>query len=232
MDRITRKSLKDDRFAAEVTHSVEFLARHRRQSLIYGGIALAVVVLVIGMYLYRQNRRSAAHEALYKALETYRALVTEEERPGRVTFRTQQEKNEKALRDFQAVVNDFSGTEATVAGYYLGLVYRDMGQLDEAQKQLEEVISRNRSEVASLARLALAEVYVAQNKPDQARQQYDHLLKNPTTAVPESRTQLEMARFLGRQDPAEARKLLEELSKRTGTASVAANAMLRELGPQ
>ena len=70
MDRITRKSLKDDRFAAEVTHSVEFLGAHRRQSLLYGGIGVAVLALVLGVYFYRQHQQTASHDSLAKALET------------------------------------------------------------------------------------------------------------------------------------------------------------------
>ena len=77
MDRVTRKSLKDDKFAAEVTHSVEYLAGHRRQVTSYGGIAVAVLVVAGGIFLYRQHRSTAANQGLSKALETYHALVTD-----------------------------------------------------------------------------------------------------------------------------------------------------------
>jgi TolA-binding protein len=233
MDRITRKSLKDDRFAAEVTHSVEYLSEHRRQALTYGGIALVLLVALVGGYLYYQNRQSAAHEALYKALETYRAVVTEGERPGFVTYRTDQEKNEAALKAFQAVASGYSGAEeARVARYYLGLVYRDMGKLPEAAKELEGFIGgrTDKDEVTSLARLALADIYASEGKTSEARKHYEFLIQNPSTAVPEPRAQLAMARLLQKQQPEEARKLLQELTKRTGVAGVAATTMLRELG--
>ena len=231
MDRITRKSLKGDRFAVEVTHSVEFLSAHRRQSLLYGGIGVAVLALVLGVYFYREHRQSASHNALAKALETYRALVTEEDRPGRVTFKTEQAKQDQALKDFQAVVSGFSGTqEAKVASYYIGLVYRDKGNLPEAQKQLEQVIASRQDDVTSLARLTLAEIYISTGKPEEARKIYDFLIKNPTDSVPEPRAQLAMARFLEKAQPQQARQLLLELEKRPGPVSVTAGTMLRQLG--
>src|SRR2546426_958296 len=107
MDRITRKSLKDDRFASEVTHSVEYIAEHRRQAMIYSGVGIAVLALVLGTFFYRQHRKTAAHRALYQALQTYHALVTDEDRPGRVTFRTAAEKNDKALKQFDGLARDY-----------------------------------------------------------------------------------------------------------------------------
>lgn len=159
MDRITRKSLKTDRFAAEVTHSVEYIAEHRRRVMLYGGIAVAVLAVALGIFFYRQHRRTAAHDALYKALETYRALVTEEERAGRVTFRTAEGKNTKALQQFQEITRNFPGArESKIARYYVGLVYHDMGRTAEAQKQLEQLIGEGQDNVIALARLALADV--------------------------------------------------------------------------
>jgi len=233
MDRITRKSLKDDRFAAEVGHSVEYLAGHRSQTLRWGGAGLAVVALAAGIFFYRQHRQTGVHRALYKALETHHAIVTDEDRGGRVTFKTEAEKNNKALREFEALVKDFPRTnEARIARYYLGLVYRDMDKPAEAQKQLEQVVAEKQDNVVALARLALADVHLAQGKGDEARKIYEFLIKNPTDTVSESRAQLAMARYLQKNNPAEARQLLNDLIKRPGSVSAAAGMILRDLGPQ
>ena len=80
MDRITRKNLKDDKFAAEVSHSVEYISGHRQQVLRYGGVAAVVLALAVGIFFYRQHRKTLVHQALYKALETHHALVTIENR--------------------------------------------------------------------------------------------------------------------------------------------------------
>lgn len=232
MDRITRKSLKDDKFAAEVSHSVEYISGHRQQVLRYGGVAAVVLALAVGIFFYRQHRKTLVHQALYKALETHHALVTDEERPGRVVFKTEAEKNAKAAREFEAITKDFSGTsEAHIARYYLGLVYQDMGKSAEAQKQLEQASKEGPDYSRALARLALADVYIAQGMDDEARKVYEYLMKNPTDAVSEGRAQLAMARYLTSRKPDEARKLLQELIRRPGTISAAAGMILRDLEP-
>ncbi len=231
MDRITRKSLKDDRFAAEVTHSVEYLAEHRRQALLYGGIGAAVLAVALGAFFYIRHRQNAAHMALYKALETYHALVTEEERPGRITFHTEQEKQKQSLKEFEQLFQSYPrSTEGRMARYYSALVQKEMGNTAEAQKRLEQAAADGPPEVSGLARLELAQIYIAQKKDEEARKQYDHLIKNPTSTVPESRARLEMARYLRSRNPDEARKLLADLQKRTGPISIAAGSLLREMG--
>ncbi|MBI3667982.1 MAG: tetratricopeptide repeat protein [Acidobacteria bacterium] len=233
MDRITRKTLKDDRFAAEVTHSVEYLAEHRRQTLIYGGAAVVVAALALGIFFYRQNRKNAVHMALFRALETYHAAVSPEDVPGRITFRTEAEKNTQARKEFESVVSGFSRTdEAGIARYYQGLIYYQEDNVAEAQKRLEQLVAEGPGSVPSLARLTLAEIYTTQGKDEEARKMYEYLIKNPTDLVSESRAQLAMARFLGRRKPEEARKLLLDLEKRPGAVAAAAGTMLREMSQQ
>ena len=231
MDRITRKTLKTDKFAAEVTESVEFLAEHRRQALLYGGAIVAALAIGATAFFYFQRSREAAHEALAKALVTQRAIVAEEDRPGRVTFKTEAEKNAKALREFEAVVKDFPRLkEAKVARYYIGLIHHQMGHPAEAQKQLDKLAGEGHDSVAALARLALADVYLSMGKDEEARKIYEYLIKNPADTVSENRAQLAMAHYWRTRKPEEARKILMELIKRLGPVSGAAGNMLRELG--
>ena len=230
MDRITRKTLKGDRFATEVTHSVEYIAEHRRQSILYGGIIAAVLAIGLGSYFYWQHRNTLAHDALYHALETYRATVSQQEQAGHITFRTAAEKYNKALKDFGAVTKDFPRTtEGKIARYYIGLVYYEMGNVADAQKQLEKLLAERHDNVLALARFTLAEVYISQGKDAEALKIYDYLMKHPTDMVPEGRVQLAMARYLRPRKPEEARKLLQELLKRPGPIAAAAANMLRDL---
>ncbi|MBI3698398.1 MAG: tetratricopeptide repeat protein [Acidobacteria bacterium] len=231
MDRITRKSLKEDKFAAEVTHSVEYLAEHRRQTMLYGGVGAAVLVVVLGGYLYWQHRKSGAHEALANALASYRAIITDEDRPGRITFRSEAAKNAKALGDFEGVAKSYGRMqEGQIARYYIGVIQHQMGKLAEAQKTLEQVAAEGKDGIPPLARLALADVYLAQGKGEEARKIYDYLLKNPSDTVPETRAQLAMVRYLRNTKPDEARKMLQDLIKRPGPVAAAASNMLREMG--
>ncbi|SRR5579885_930277 len=233
MDRITRKSLKQDRFATEVTESVEYLAEHRRQAILYGGIAVVVLALGFGIYFYRQYHNRLIHDALARALETYRALVSDQDVPGRITFRTEQEKDAQALHQFEAVDRDYHRSpEAQIARYYIGVVYYDMGRTADAEKQLERVANEGQGAIPSLAKFTLAEVYLAEGKDEEARKIYEFLLKNPTELVPETRVQLAMARYLRNKNPQEARNILLQLVKNQGAVSGAAANMLRDLGAQ
>lgn len=231
MDRVTRKSLKDDRFAAEVGHSVEYLAKHRRQTMIYGGVAVAVLALAGGVYFYMQRRSNAAHQALYKALETHHATVSQEPAPGRVSFRTEAEKQAKTLQDFEGVVKDFPrAREGKMARYYLGVVYHEMGKTAEAQKQLELASREQHDNVSALARLTLADIHLSQGKDEEARKAYEYLINNPTDTVSKSRAQLALVRYLRARKPEEARKLLQELIKQPGPVAGAAGNLMREFG--
>jgi len=234
MDRITRKNLKDDKFAAEVTHSVEYIAGHRRQATLYGGIGVAVLAVALGIFLYWQHRQNAAHQGLYKALETHHALISEDDRPGRVTYKTEEQKTARALVQFSELARNYPrSTEGRMARYYIGVIQFEMGKTAEAQKQLEQVIGEGQDSILALARLSLAEVYVAQGKHDEAGKIYDYLLKQPTDTVSESRVKLAMVRHLqSRNKPEEARKLLMELLKTPGVVAAAAGNMLRELPQQ
>ena len=92
MDRITRKQLKTDKFAAEVGHTVAFLEEHRRQAIIVGAIVLAIVVGSIGTYFYLQRQHLERQIALRQALRTYDAQVSSEPNPFIMTFKTIEEK--------------------------------------------------------------------------------------------------------------------------------------------
>jgi hypothetical protein len=48
VSRITRKELKTDKFALEVEHGISFFEEHKSEAVKYGGIAAAVIVLIIG----------------------------------------------------------------------------------------------------------------------------------------------------------------------------------------
>src|SRR5712692_2501622 len=174
MDRITRKTLKTDKFAAEVTESVEYLSEHRRQALTYGGAIVAALAIGTGIFFYLQRQGEASHEALARALVIERALVTEEERPGRVTFKTEAEKNDKALKAFEGIVKNFPRSkEVKIARYYIGLTQLQLGHKEQAQKELEKLAGEGNDSMPSLARLALADVYSSMGKDAEARKIYD-----------------------------------------------------------
>ena len=75
MDRLTRKELKSDRFALEVQHSVEYVAEHRRQVVRWASIGAAVVLLIVGVFVYRNYERGVRQEKLASAMQIMNATI-------------------------------------------------------------------------------------------------------------------------------------------------------------
>ena len=72
MARITRKELKTDKFALEVEQTVTYFEEHRTEVLRYGAIAAAVILLVIGIVIYRGHQHTARQQELALAIQTRR----------------------------------------------------------------------------------------------------------------------------------------------------------------
>ncbi len=69
---LSRKALKQDKFAVEVEHTVDFFAAHRPQVIRYGGIALAVILIAGVAWFFRSSQRSARQQVLGQAMSLLR----------------------------------------------------------------------------------------------------------------------------------------------------------------
>src|SRR5215467_5899056 len=121
MDRITRSKLKTDRFAVEVEHSVEFVAEHRKQVIQYSAIGVAVALLIIGIWYYRDRQHTTRQQELAAAMDVMQAPVSTGAPPGQLFFTTDALKNAAVEKAFKAIYDKHAGTdEAAVASSYLG----------------------------------------------------------------------------------------------------------------
>jgi predicted negative regulator of RcsB-dependent stress response len=229
VDRITRKGLKQDKFAVEVTHTVDFLAEHRTQAIRYGIAGLAVVVLLVGFFTWRSHDAAARRDALSAALELRQAQVGPSQGDPLVrTFPTEQEKNKAVIAALSDVASKYSGKEeGTVAQFYLGMIAADQGNLAGAGKALTEVIDSGDANYASLAKLSLAEIYRSEGKTSEGEKLLRSLVEKPSDFVSKEQATIALARYLAPAKPAEARKLLEPL--RGAQRSAVSRAALAEL---
>jgi hypothetical protein len=69
VDRQTRKQLKTDKFAQDLGNTFSFLNEHRTESIRYGLIGLAVIILGVGYYFYSRSQATAREAALEKAMQ-------------------------------------------------------------------------------------------------------------------------------------------------------------------
>ena len=211
MDRITRKELKTDSFAMELGHAVTFFDQYQKEITRYGGIVLAIGVLIAGYIVYNKHQHEARQVALAKAIAIQEAPVGG---PGgeNLTFPTQAAKDDAATKAFTGLKNQFSGTEeAEIAQYYLGSIEADKGNMAAAEKGFLEVAQKGNAEYASLAKFSLAQIYFDDNRTDQAEKTLRDLMAHPSVFVSHDEAALTLARFLKQKNPAEARKLLEPL---------------------
>jgi predicted negative regulator of RcsB-dependent stress response len=213
VDRITRKDLKTDKFAQEVTHTVEYVGVHRKLFVQIGAAAVVLVLAVIAFWTYRERNKVQLQDELAETMRVMEGTVGQPSpNPQIPSFATQADKDKAANKAFNDFVSKHSGTdEAYVVKYYLAILASDAGKLPEAGKDLQDVVSSAPSGIASLAKFSLAQIYWAENKKADAEKLMRSLIDKPTAMVTKEQAEIALARMLADTNPAEARKLLEPL---------------------
>lgn len=156
------------------------------KNIMYGLAAVAVLALLVGIF-YVWNRRSdnAANAALGKAIETSRLQVTSEPLPAGSTakvFKTEKERSEAAIAEFQAVVDKYDGAVEAKAKYFIAVNRLNIDR-PAATQELEE-LAKTGGEVGTLSKFALAQAKTDDGKLDEAAALYGELaaLDNPILA--------------------------------------------------
>jgi predicted negative regulator of RcsB-dependent stress response len=227
MDRHTRKELKTDKFAQGVGTGFEFIAEHRGQAVRWGVIALVVVVIAAGVWLYRTHQATQRTELLAKAMQVDDATVGTPQ-PPRLNFPTAEDKEKARIAAFTDVAVKYPGSqEAAIAQLAVAAAQADKGQVDEALKTFQNIKDTAPDPYNSVAKLSLAQIYISQGKADEAEKLLRQLVDNPTIFVSKEQATLDLGQLLAKKNPTEARKLLEPLSqsKRTVVSRAAVAAM-------
>jgi predicted negative regulator of RcsB-dependent stress response len=234
VDRHTRKDLKTDKFAREVGHTFEFISEHSGDVKKYGAIAVAVIVLGLGIFFYMRHQAGVREEALTQAMRTDEATVAANPpQPGTLNFATAEEKEKARSKAFSELVAKYNGTqEGAIAEFYLASDAVDKGNLAEAEKRYKSILDSAPKAYASMARIALANVYAAQGKDAEAEKLFRAAVANPTITVSKENATIQLATFLAKKKPAEARKLLEPLRTERTAVSRAAVQVLGEIPQQ
>jgi len=234
VSRITRKELKQDKFALEVEHTFTFFEEHQKDITRYGAVIVVVAVLIVGYVMYSRKQHTEREQALASAIRVQEAPVslTPDARGG-LTFPTEEAKNQAALKAFGDLATKYSGSnEGEIAQYYLGSIKADEGKLADAEKTFLEVSQKGDEKYASLAKLSLAQIYFSDGRDTQGEKILRDLMASPTVFVSKEQATITLARYYMTKKPAEARKLLEPLRTTPGEAGQVALSMIGELPPQ
>jgi predicted negative regulator of RcsB-dependent stress response len=230
VDRLTRKELKTDKFAAEAEHVLESVASHPEQIKRWGAIVVAVLVIGGGLYYYRTHQAVAREEALTEAMKIDDAVVSNNPVPPNMTFKTEAEKQAARTKAFTDLMTKYSGSrEGAIAGIYMASTASDKGDMPNAEKLFKEVVDSAPADYSSVAALSLAKIYQAENKTADAEKLLRNVVQNPTPLVSKEQATIELADVLTKSNPTEARKLLEPLRIGRSAVSRAAVAMLGNL---
>ncbi len=233
MARITRKELKQDKFALEVEHTAEFFEEHRTEIFRYGAGVVVVLLLIFGYTWYTRSQQTKREQVLSQAIQVQEAPATGQSPNGGLAFPNQQAKDAEATRVFSDLKNKYPGSaEAEIAQYYLGSIYSDEGKLAEAERAFQEVAQKGDAKFSSLAKLSLAQIYFADGRTAQGESTLRDLMAHPTIFVSKEQAQITLARFLMIRNPAEARKLLEPLRTAGGSVGQVALTLYGELPTQ
>lgn len=174
------KTRYQDDFQSTVGGKVEEFGRSlegQGRNILYGIGALAVLgILVWIFYAWSSRSDAAAQLALGKAIETSQSRVSETSPPAGTpgkTYKTEKERAEAAIAEFQSVIDNHGGAAGEKAKYFIAVnkMYIDrnaaIGEL--------ETLSKGSDEVGKLSKFALAQAYTNDRKFDQAATLYSEL---------------------------------------------------------
>lgn len=198
------KKKYNDPFQQRVGERLEEVGKKfegKGKTVLYAVIAL-IVIAAIGYAVMRSSRNSngAAQTALGKAIETSQAQISETPPPAgstQKTFKTEKERSEAAIAEFQTVADNFGGAVAEKARYFIAVNRLDVDR-PAAITELEGLAAAS-SDVGKLAKFALAQIRVDDNKLDDAVVLYQELAGNDDPVVAKDTVNFELAKVYEKQ---------------------------------
>lgn len=188
--RLTRKDMKRDEFAAAVGRSVEYAETHVRTLVYAVGGLLLLIALAVGFYYYRNGQKEKANLALAEAMKVYHAPVTatgaKPTDPDEPSFPTDEARRARAKELLAKVHRDYGSTDAgDVAGLYLAQIAADEGRLDEARKLWSDYAGdHEETMLGAEARLNLLNLDRKQGKGEAAVKELRGMLEKSEAPLP------------------------------------------------
>ena len=198
------KVVYQDEFQTGVGKRVEEYSNQfagQSKNILYALAAVAVLAVLIGIF-YAYNRRSnnAARTALGKAIETSQTRVSDLPIPAGSTekvFKTEKERAEAAINEFQAVADKYGNPVQEKAKYFIA-VNRLTIDRPTAVQELES-LSKNSGEVGTLSKFALAQAKTDDGKLDEAAALYSELSNVSDPILAKDTINFELAKIYEKQ---------------------------------
>jgi predicted negative regulator of RcsB-dependent stress response len=200
------------------------------RTLLYGlGAIVLIVIAAVVITRMTRNTSAAAQTALGKAIETSQAQISETGTPAGSTdktFKTERERAEAAIAEFQGVVDKFGGEAAEKAKYFIA-VNRLYVDRPAGISELESLSGQD-SPAGRLAKFALAQTRVNDSRFDDAAKLLQELINNPDTIISKDTLNFELAKVYEKQDKRqEALDLYFDIAKKASEAKDAEGKAIR-----
>ena len=201
-----KKERYRDEFQTAVGEKVESIGKKfegKGKNVLYAIAAVAVLAVLIGIF-FAWNRRSnaQAQAALGKAIETSTAQITDQPQPpGSIgkTFKTERNRAEAAIAEFQAVADKFGGDVGEKAKYFVAVnKLRIPEQRPNGVGELEALASGS-GEVGKLSKFALAHAKADDGKLDEAAALYQELAGMDDPILAKETINFELAKIYEKQ---------------------------------
>jgi hypothetical protein len=193
------RELKHDKFR-DTTMGLVDRASHKMEGkgrrFLYALVALAVVGLAVwGFTAWRRGKAAEASQALGRAIKIVDTPVVSEPVPGSTgpSFRTEKERAQRAVEEFQRVAQKYGGSTGEYARYFAATqqLLLDRGK---GSSELEALTKSGDADVSSLAKFALAQAREGDGKYDEAAALYGDLAKQNGTIITPDTANLGLAK--------------------------------------
>ena len=213
-----------DEFQTGVGKKVEDFGRQfegKGRNILYALAAIGVLALLVGIfYVYNRRSNNAAQAALGKAIEiSQRAVSSAPVQAGsdEQVFKTEKERSEAAINEFQAVADKYSNPVRDKARYFIA-VNRLTTDRPTAVSELED-LSKSGGEVGTLSKFALAQAKTDDGKLDEAAALYQELAAASDPILAKDTINFELAKIYEKQGKAsDAAELYYNIAKTASQA--------------
>lgn len=217
VDNATKKQLKQpDQFVSLTEQGIDWANQNRSQAITWVVLAVSLILVLIGGYGLYSSRSAKAETALGAALRTYQTPIAGPDQqvpPGAKTFESVDARDKAALPAMQDVASKYGMMKSgTVAKYFVGVMYAEMGQNQSAEDALKPVASSWDKDLSALAKLALAQLYRNTGREPQAVALYNEIANGSASTVSPGMAKIQLAEMYDAEGKtAEAKKIYAEL---------------------
>jgi len=198
------KTRFQDDFQAKIGGVFEEIGKKlegKGKNIAYGLAALIVLLILVGIfYSYSNRSNAAAQAALAKAIEISNSPISDNPPPAgstQKTFKTEKERAEAAIVEFQKVVDTYGGKVGEKAKYFIAI---NKLSIDRPAGIAElETLSKNGGAVGTLSKFALAQAKTADGKYDEAAQLYSELAAESDPILAKETINYELAKVYEKQ---------------------------------